>query len=209
MTNACMKILALALLGCGSLGAQGVCPAQPLSAFPVGTMPDNQRFCWFSANVVTPGAIAGTLVLAGASTAWDSPSEWGKTWRGYRQRAAAYFAQTTVKTAGLSATSFALREDPRLPAEDFSTPAWDRLARALESPWIVRDGTSVRPRFGYVAASFSAGFVGYALYPASQRKLGQSLLRSGAAMAGYESLNAAAALKPELHALWHRLEHVF
>jgi hypothetical protein len=67
----------------------------------------------------------------------------------------------------------------------------------------------VRPRFGYVAASISAGFVGYALYPASQRKLGQSLLRSGTAMAGYESLNAVAALQPELHALWHGLARLF
>ncbi|HEY7856828.1 MAG TPA: hypothetical protein VIC32_10305 [Terriglobales bacterium] len=209
MKHPFIRLAAVTLLCGGVLAAQGVCPAQPLSAFPVGTTPDNQRFCWFSADVVTPGVAAGTLLLAGASTAWDSPSEWGKTPGGYGKRAASYFAQTTVKTAGLSLASFALREDPRLPVEDLSTPVWGRLARALESPWVAREGAGVRPRFGYVAASISAGFVGYALYPASQRKLGQSLLRSGTAMAGYESLNAVAALQPELHALWHGLARLF
>jgi hypothetical protein len=145
-------------------------------------------------------AIAGDVWL----TAWNTPSEWGRTWRGAGFRLAQREVDVALST-GIEAGLGALwSEDPRYLRLGHGGTA-RRFGYALRTVFLApRKHGEMAPAWARYAGNTVNNVIANAWLPASQRTWQATVIRSGNSVFGRLATNVWGEFGPDVVGLWSR-----
>lgn len=149
-----------------------------------------QRLRWFVSYTFGPSHLVGGAVIAGATTGFDRPPEYGTHWGGFADRYGMRLTGIVPQNAMEAGLGLALGEDPRY----FSArglPFKARLANVVRLTFVARrvDG-SYAPAYARYAAISGSNFLSNSWRPSSEANTQGALVRIGAGFAGRMAVNA-------------------
>jgi hypothetical protein len=163
-----------------------------------------QRLDWSADGVFGRPAVLAAVAGDAWQTAWNTPPEWGRTWRGAGSR----FAEREVDVAlsnGIEAGLGSLwSEDPRYIRLGHGGIA-RRFGYAARTVFVAprKDG-AMAPAWARYAGNTVNSVIENAWLPSSQRTWQATVIRSGNSMFGRLATNLWGEFRPDLVRLWSR-----
>jgi len=185
------------------VSAQTPVPVTAVAPNPPTPMTGKARVGWVVDGSASPRSLLAGTVVAGWSTAIDSPSEWGRGWDGYGKRYMAREADLAVSNtieAGLGAL---WDEDPRYFRAE-PGPIKARIAHALRGAVLARRHDSDIPAFARYTANVGGVFIGHLWRPASASTPANETLSLAGAVVGRSLANLWEEFWPDVR---RRLHH--
>jgi len=183
--GACGVVAILVTLGAGQAFAQAqddsnatqTNKAEQTTIYVPPTAAD--RLKWTINGTVGGSSIATGVLVGSWNTAWNLPSEWGRSWEGFGKRFAAREAQITISNAIESSLGAAWGEDPRYFRSD-RTGLWARTAYATRSVFVApRRNGRMAPAWARYFGAIGSNLIANTWLPPGSTTTSQNLRRIG------------------------------
>jgi hypothetical protein len=157
-----------------------------------------ERLNWVAEGLIGRPAVLATVGTVAWQTAWNTPPEWGRTWRGAGQRLAQREADVALSSgieAGLGALWY---EDPRY-LRSGQRGVRRRMAYAVRTVFIAprRDGR-MAPAWGRYVGNSLNNIIENAWLPPSQRTWESTVTRTANGMLFRLATNVWAEFRPDV-----------
>ena len=158
----------------------------------------SERFRWFGCSSVGPESLAGGLVSAGFSTAFNTPREYGPHWEGFGKRYGLRLTGVSTGNAIEGGLGAALGEEPRYfraPGQPFKT----RVGHTIKMTFVTENRNGgLTPAYARLAAIPASNFLSNAWRPDSSANASDALMRSLIGLAGKMGGNAFNEFWPDI-----------
>jgi len=157
-----------------------------------------QRVEWVVAGTVGPRSLGVGAFAAGWQTAWNTPEEWRRGWRGFGKRYLSREADVTLSNSIEAGLGSLWGEDPRYLRAPRGRVT-SRVGYALRSVVLAprRDG-HLAPAWGRYAANVANNLIENAWLPPSVTTPGQTTLRCATGFAGRLAGNLFSEFWPDI-----------
>jgi hypothetical protein len=164
-----------------------------------------QRLEWSADAVLGRPAVVGAIASAVWQTAWNTPPEWRRTWRGAGLRLAQREADAALSTGIEAGLGSLWSEDPRYVRSGHGAIV-RRLGYAARSVFVApRKNGTMAPAWARYAGNTVNNVVENAWLPPSQRTWQKTMIRSGNSILARLSANLWSEFRADLIGLWsHR-----
>jgi len=142
------------------------------------------RLNWTITGTVGGASIATGVFVASWNTAWNLPSEWGRSWEGFGKRFAAREAQITISNTIESSLGAAWGEDPRYRRSN-RTGLRARTAYATTSVFVApRRNGRMAPAWARYFSAIGSNLIANTWLPTGSTTTSQNLRRIGNGLLG-------------------------
>jgi hypothetical protein len=135
------------------------------------------RLKWAVDGTVGSSSIAAGVFIASWNTAWNSPSEWNRSWSGFGKRFGSREAQTTISNAIESGLGAAWGEDPRY-VRSSRAGVWARAGYAAKTVFVAhRRNGRLAPAWARYVGGIGSNIVANTWLPGSDTTASQNVRR--------------------------------